>query len=159
MILILLASDSVGMIQILMINLPGCWVGIFETQKVPEMRNIGLASIEAMWPQLGQNSIVAHKTTLHAKFQVISLIGGCFTAPPCPRIWTLVPPFEVFFTDMGRLFLKKYHFLEEEYNLQPLKYHLLSVGENWGDLRWDHWKVWDLEKVVQRKPSSTSAKF
>ena len=37
---------------------------------------------------------------------------------------------EVVYTDMGRLFLKKYHFLEEEYNLQPLKYHLLSVGEN-----------------------------
>ena len=58
------------------------------------MRNIGLASIEAVRPQLGQNSNVPHKTSLHAKFQVISSIGGRFTAPPCPRIWTLLPPFE-----------------------------------------------------------------
>ena len=57
------------------------------------MRNIGLASIEAVRPQLGQNSNVPHKTSLHAKFQVISSIGGRFTAPPCPRIWTLLPPF------------------------------------------------------------------
>ena len=53
-------------------------VCIFDTKKVPEMRNISLASIEAVWPQLGQNSIVPHKTLLHAKF---------------PRIWTLLPPF------------------------------------------------------------------
>ena len=76
-----------------MIILPGCWVCIFDTQMVPEMRNIGLASIEAVWPQLGQNSNVPHKTALHAKFQVISSIGGRFMAPACPRIWTLLPPF------------------------------------------------------------------
>ena len=56
----------------------GCWVCIFDTQKVPEMRNIGLT----MWPQLDQNSIVPHKTTLHAKFKGISSIGGHLRQPP-----------------------------------------------------------------------------
>ena len=55
---------------------------MFDTQKVPEMKNIGLDSIEAMWPQLDQNSIVPHKTPLHGKFQVISSIGGHFMATP-----------------------------------------------------------------------------
>ena len=55
---------------------------MFDTQKVPEMRNIGLASIEAVWPQLDQSSIVPHKAPLHAKFQVISSIGGRFMALP-----------------------------------------------------------------------------
>ena len=58
------------------------------------MRNIGLASIEDVRPQLGQNSNVPHKTSLHAKFQVISSIGGRFIAPPYPRIRTLLPPFK-----------------------------------------------------------------
>ena len=48
----LLASDSVGMIY-MRSNLDDnlTWVlrvHIFDTQKVPEMRNIGLASIEAV---------------------------------------------------------------------------------------------------------------
>ena len=76
-----------------MIILPGCWVCIFDTQKVPEMRNIGLASIEAVWPQLGQNSNVPHKTTLHAKFQVISSIGGQFTASTVRESGLCSPPF------------------------------------------------------------------
>ena len=67
-----------------MIILPGCWVCIFDIQKVPEMRNIGLASIQAVWPQLGQNSNVPRKTPLREKFQFILSIGGRFTAPPCP---------------------------------------------------------------------------
>ena len=40
-----------------MIILYGCWVYMFDTQKVPEVRNIGLASIEAVWPQLDMNGM------------------------------------------------------------------------------------------------------
>ena len=71
--------------KILMIILFGCWLYLFDTQKVPEMRNIGLASIKAVWNQLEQKSIVMCKSLLHAKFQSISSIGGCFTAP---SVWT-----------------------------------------------------------------------
>ena len=60
------------------------------------MRNIGLASIEAVRPQLGQNSNVPHKTSLHAKFQVISSIGGRFTAPPLSKNVDFVPPLSEF---------------------------------------------------------------
>ena len=35
-----------------------------------------LASIEAVRPKLDQNSIVPHKSSLHAIFQVILSIGG-----------------------------------------------------------------------------------
>ena len=52
----------------------------FFTLKCPEEQKTGLASIEAGGPQVDQKSIVPHKTTLHAKFHVISSIGGNFTA-------------------------------------------------------------------------------
>ena len=50
------------------------------TLKRPEAQKTGLASIEAGGPQVDQKSNVPHKTTLHAKFHVISSIGGNFTA-------------------------------------------------------------------------------
>ena len=78
-----------------MIILPGCWVCIYDNQMVPEMRNIGLASIEAVWPQLGQNSNVSYKTTLHAKFRVISSIGGCFYGTPLSKNLDFSPPFKI----------------------------------------------------------------
>ena len=92
----LLAADSLGMFywhQILMIILFRCWVYMFVTKKVPEVKNIGLASIEAVWPQLDQNSIVMCKSTLHAKFQVILSIGGRFTALPVRESGLCPPPF------------------------------------------------------------------
>ena len=52
----------------------------FFTLKCPEVQKTGLASIEAGGSQVGQKSIVPHETTLHAKFHVISSIGGNFTA-------------------------------------------------------------------------------
>ena len=56
------------------------------------MRNIGLASIEAVRPQLGQNSNVPHKTSLHAKFQVISSIGAVVRHPPVRDSGLCSPP-------------------------------------------------------------------
>ena len=41
-----------------------------------------LASIEVTWPWLDQNSIVTHKSPLHAKFQVIWSFGGWVTGTP-----------------------------------------------------------------------------
>ena len=64
----------------------GCWVCMFNTQKVPPLRLCDL------------NSIVPNKTPLHAKFKVFSFIGVHFTAHPCLRILTLLPPFVILFT-------------------------------------------------------------
>ena len=150
--------------QILMIILPRCWVCIFDTEKVPEMRNIGLASIEAVWPQLGQTSSVPHKTTLHAKFQVISSIGGHFTAPPCPRIWTLLPPpfylikkvrkvwiytSQVFKTKL-LLFMILHHFWELwkwPFILQPSIYQLQIDGKSKVMTVLRSWKWADFQSV------------
>ena len=80
--------------KILKTNLLWCWVCMFDTQKVQEMRNIGLASIEVVRPQLDQNS-----STLQNAPACTSTISGHFIhwwpfyGTPCPRIWTLLPHF------------------------------------------------------------------
>ena len=102
----LLASDSVGMIymRLNLNNNPICVLSVYmcETQKVTEVRNIGLAFIEAVWPQLdqNQNSIVLRKSSMHTKFQIILSIGGCFTLPP---VWEsgLCSPFLLKLQDRG----------------------------------------------------------
>ena len=51
-----------------------------------------LASIEVTWPWLDQNSIVTHKSPLHAKFQVIWSFGGWVTGTPLSENRDFAPP-------------------------------------------------------------------
>ena len=51
-----------------------------------------LASIEVTWPWLDQNSIVTHKSPLHAKFQVIWSFGGWVTGTPLSENPDFAPP-------------------------------------------------------------------
>ena len=83
------------------------------------MRNIGLASIEAVRPQLGQNSNVPHKTSLHAKFQVISSIGGRFMTPPVRESGLCSPPFNLYFS--WNLYL-----MEIKFEIFPFLLHVLG---------------------------------
>ena len=55
-----------------------------------------LASIEVTWPWLDQNSIVTHKSPLHAKFQVIWSFGGWVTGTPLSENPDFAPPLLIF---------------------------------------------------------------
>ena len=52
----------------------------------------GLAIIEVAWTWLDQNSIVTHKSPLHAKFQVIWSIGDWVTGTPLSKNPDFAPP-------------------------------------------------------------------
>ena len=52
-----------------------------------------LAIIEVAWTWVDQNSIVTHKSLLHAKFQVIWSIGGQVTGKPLSLNLDFAPPF------------------------------------------------------------------
>ena len=54
-----------------------------------------LASIEVTWPWLDQNSIVTHKSPLHAKFQVIWSFGGWVTGTPLSKNPDFAPPLKI----------------------------------------------------------------
>ena len=55
----------------------------------------GLAIIEVAWTWLDQNSIVTHKSPLHAKFQVIWSIGDWVTGTPLSKNPDFAPPFVI----------------------------------------------------------------
>ena len=60
----------------------------------------GLAIIEVAWTWLDQNSIVTHKSPLHAKFQVIWSIGDWVTGTPLSKNPDFAPPLLVHFTKL-----------------------------------------------------------
>ena len=55
-----------------------------------------LASIEVTWPWIDQNSIVTHKSPLHAKFHVIWSIGCWVTGTPLSENLDFAPPLKNF---------------------------------------------------------------